>query len=538
MSATVLAIAAAACLGFLPATAWGVTPESPEVVEVINKGLASLENGNHELLGGKCLIGLCFWKADRPVAHHKIAEAIEACKKQSPETLEKTVDSYSLGIATMFLCELDQQDLRELTQMYVTALLKRQKSHGGFGYPSAGTGDTSQTQYAALALWMARNKGFEVPQEAVEKLCAWLLRTQDLSGGWGYQGRDPGVYTRVQQTFVDRPSLGVAGLGSVYICADMLGITDRQEEKPKNDAPSALKEVVTQQEADRDKDKDGKSTLIDAAIVRKSLADGNQWFARNYRFDPPMWKWYYIYGMERYLSYKELTERKKEREPKWYNDGFGYLKAHQQENGQWPADEASAHVNTCFAVLFLLRSAGKAVSKANPDLGDGILLGRMGLPTNTADIRERDGKVVETPLAGSIDELLTLIENPDQAELSGLAEAAGSFTLEGDVTKRSGQIVRLRALVASGPYEARLVAVKALGKSRDLDNVPVLIYALTDPDMRIVREADRGLCFLSRKFQGMGLPDDEQPQPEQLRGVIQAWKDWYLSVRPDGEFLD
>jgi hypothetical protein len=214
------------------------------------------------------------------------------------------------------------------------------------------------------------------------------------------------------------------------------------------------------------------------------------------------------------------------------------LKAHQQENGQWPADEASAHISTCFAVLFLLRSSGKAVSKANPDLGEGILLGRMGLPTNTADIRERDGKVVETPLAGSIDELLTLIENPDQADLTGLAEAAGNFTLEGDVTKRSGQIERLRALVASGPYEARLVAVKALCKSRDLDNVPVLIYALTDPDIRIVREADRGLCFLSRKFDGMGLPEDEKPPPEQLQAVVKSWKGWYLSVRPDGEFLD
>jgi hypothetical protein len=54
--------------------------------------------------------------------------------------------------------------------------------------------------------------------------------------------------------------------------------------------------------------------------------------------------------------------------------------------------------------------------------------------------------------------------------------------------------------------------------------------------MRVVREADKGLRFISRKLEGVGLP--EEPKPEQARAAIAAWKTWYQSIRPNAEFLD
>ena len=44
------------------------------------------------------------------------------------------------------------------------------------------------------------------------------------SGGWGYQGNDPGTFTRVAQMPL-RPSLWAAGLGSLYVLADFLGLS-------------------------------------------------------------------------------------------------------------------------------------------------------------------------------------------------------------------------------------------------------------------------------------------------------------------------
>jgi hypothetical protein len=66
--------------------------------------------------------------------------------------------------------------------------------------------------------------------------------------------------------------------------------------------------------------------------------------------------------------------------------------------------------------------------------------------------------------------------------------------------------------------------------------VPSLIYALTDGDPRVVREARDGLRLTSRKFDGFGLADS--PTPEEIQAAVRQWKAWYQSVRPDAVFLD
>jgi hypothetical protein len=211
------------------------------------------------------------------------------------------------------------------------------------------------------------------------------------------------------------------------------------------------------------------------------------------------------------------------------------LKKSQASDGHWSSADGDS-VGTSFAVLALSRSAKKTIAKVATRLGEGVLLGGRGLPKNTADLQERDGKVVETLLVGTIDELMTTIEKNDKPELERLAESPGRWKLAADVTKRSGEIARLRAVVASGPFESRLLAVRALARVRELDNVPVLIFALTDPDTRIVREADNGLRFISRKFDGVGLPNE--PKPADAANAIADWKSWYQAIRPNAEFLD
>ena len=79
---------------------------------------------------------------------------------------------------------------------------------GGFGYYGLPTGDTSQTQYTALAYWEMLNHGIAPDEQAVQDCLKWLLRTQDPAGLWGYQGVDPGGDTLVTQT--DRPGASMA----------------------------------------------------------------------------------------------------------------------------------------------------------------------------------------------------------------------------------------------------------------------------------------------------------------------------------------
>ncbi len=76
-------------------------------------------------------------------------------------------------------------------------------------------------------------------------------------------------------------------------------------------------------------------------------------------------------------------------------------------------------------------------------------------------------------------------------------------------------------------------AVRTLGKTRDLDNVPVLIYALSDPVADVAREANEALLHISRNPSLVRFPDN--PTDADRRAVIEKWKAWYQAVRPGAE---
>src|SRR4029078_9956311 len=89
---------------------------------------------------------------------------------------------------------------------------------------------------------------------------------------------------------------------------------------------------------------------------------------------------------------------------------------------------------------------------------------------------------------------------------------------------------RLQQLIHGGSPEVRVLATRAIGRTGNMDYVPTLIYALTDPDTRVVIEARHGLRFISRNFDGLGPPDDFSEQ--QRFEAIDNWKRWYKSIRP------
>ena len=145
----------------------------------------------------------------------------------------------------------------------------------------------------------------------------------------------------------------------------------------------------------------------------------------------------------------------------------------------------------------------------------------------------RGGKV-----AVPTEQILELINSGDKnEEVTRLAEEREVLVLSGNKTERQSQLERLRKFVGAGDYHVRMLAVTSLSKVRDLDNVPKLIFALTDPDPRVALQADRGLRFISRKVNGVGLPEFD-PTKAQIKAAETAWKDWYLSIRPNAELLD
>ncbi|HEX3598853.1 MAG TPA: prenyltransferase/squalene oxidase repeat-containing protein [Lacipirellulaceae bacterium] len=521
-----VALCAIALLGRIPDPAKaGVTPESPEVKKLVDAGLAYLDANTDNRLGGKCLLGLVFVKAGR-ADNHRVAEAIAACDEtMRANAADSALDVYSNGLAVIFLCETAPQKYAKQIEWYLDRLRKRQKPVGGWGYVGLPTGDTSQTQYGAFSYWEAHQRGFAIDGASVDGVADWLLRTQDPDGCWGYQGKPSPTDSLIAQDETSCSMLA-AGLGSLYICADLFGMHPRVVPKESSDAatdalPAALRPV---QETIHGGDlKPLRPQRVKPARILQTITRAHDWMDNHYKIDLESKSYYYLYGLERYKSFQEAFEGSDDKSPKWYNDGYQFLSFKQAPNGSW-SGYCGAECDTAFSILFLLRSTQKSI---HAKLGEGMLLAGRGLPTNLSRAKLHNGQLIVEQMHTKVDELLSMIDDGDDAKLDDLARDPSQLVVD-EVDEKSAR--RLQQLVRGGEPEVRLLAVRALGRTGNLDYVSSLLYALTDPDRRVVLEARDELRFISRSFEGQGPPDDFTEG--QRFDAIEAWKKWYLAIRP------
>jgi len=537
----------AACLAVLIAASTSssvraYTPESLDVQQLVQRAVGFLRKDQLYDEPHRALAAMAMFKAGEPISDPFIQKALKDCAElcRTPQMVDGTLRSvYQAAVVGLFLCEVDPKTYQKEIQNVMESMEKRQKPFGGWGYPKPQanweTGDTSMTQYAVLFAWLARSVGAaELSRDAVRKVTNWLVRTQDPQGAWGYQGRDPGVNSftgRVEQSEV-RHSLAAAGLGSLYICSGILGITEEGTVEVEGELPAALRPITEISIRQPGRQADGG---VNADLVKRALRDGDKWYQQNYRINPPEYTLYYLYTLERYQSFREIAEGKRPREPRWYNDGVRFLMSKQERDGSWDMEGGTDDVaDTSFGIMFLMRSAQKAIQKSQDEF-DGLLIAGRGLPGNTKNIRVKKGKIVTTPFQGTANSLLAILDNTNHPDFDSAA-AMEAVPLSDDPREAEQQQIRLRRMVSAEAYKTRMVAVKSLSKIRNLDNVPALVYALSDPDARVMRAARDGLRFHSRKFAGFGLGDD--PSQEERQQAIKAWKDWYLSIRPDALFLE
>lgn len=510
----------------LPAVACaGETPDSANVKKLVNAALQYLDGHTDPHLGGKCLIGLAFLKAGK-LDHPKVQEAIDECVKvERAKPDDNVLDNYSNGLAIIFLCEVSAQKYSRDIQYYLERLKTRQKKHGGWGYNGTATGDTSQTQYAALSYWEAHRFGFKIEASSVERLAEWLIRTQAPNGSWGYQGQVAPTDEPIAQD-EETCSLLAAGLGSTYICADLFGLRpggvyEEDDEHRKVEIPLALRKV-TASTPTGEVNKLHLQKLSPSKIFR-AVGHAHSWMAKNYKIDIGSKCYYYLYGLERYKSFQESMEGLEEISPRWYNDGFEFLAKMQGPDGSW-SGYCGRECDTAFSVLFLLRSTKMSI-KAK--LGEGMLLSGRGLPSNLARAKLRDGQLIAEQVHKNVDELLAMVDDKNEGTLDELARDPSQLVVE-HVDEKSAR--RLQQLIHGGTPEVRLLATRAIGRTGNMDYVPTLLYALTDPDAKVVIEARNGLRFISRNFDGLGPPDEFTEQ--QRFEAIDNWKRWYKSIRP------
>lgn len=506
-----------------------LTPKSPEVVAALDKMCAYIAEHykQEDRAGGMALASLAYYKYTGEKHHQMYVDTINAIKeKAAKDPKNNGLDIYETGLSLIFLVEYDPVGNKNLIDAIYKSLLDRQKPHGGWGYLSHQTGDTSQTQYGVLSTWTLLKARQPVNMQSAEQAIDWLLKTQDPKGCFGYQGV---VAEKVGQR-VEQSQTGLcmtaAALGSLYILSDVLNIGRAAP------VDNALQDALKPVDQNKDAQRNYRSTTSPKAVAEvKKL--GNAWFDESFSVDYASWPYYYYYAVERYESFREALDGTTiDPSPDWYNAIANKILNNMDSTGS-VSDSCRTVCATSFAALFLMRSTKRSIEK-DRYLGGGELIGGKGFPTDMTRTTVRNGKVVSKRAPTTAEEMLEALKDPDSEALEAAVDSLDEMPPELAKAIMSETAKQIQKLVSDPKPERRTAAVKALGKSGELDNVPVLLYALTDPDETVVLAARDSLCTIARKLNG-GYGPMEGFDELQRDKAIAKWKAWFKSIRPAAE---
>ncbi len=254
----------------------------------------------------------------------------------------KNASVYSVSLMTMVYCaavpDTRRARIRECVDFLVEAQIKRRGNIGGWSYRlnDGGGGDSSNTQFALLALHEAALVGIEIDPEV------WL-RSRDY---WNIsRDRQTGGYRYSASRTVAEPtgSMTCAGISSVVIIDENLPQTVRLERG----------RVQCCGDDDRLEEIEAATEWLAARFqVRRNPSQaGGSPFQSDYL--------YYLYGMERAAR---LTGQRYFGKHDWYREGAAHLTDDgvQSANGSWrniqsSHGEASREIATSFALLFLAK---------------------------------------------------------------------------------------------------------------------------------------------------------------------------------------
>jgi hypothetical protein len=195
-------------------------------------------------------------------------------------------------------------------------------------------GDNSNTQFAMLALWVARRRGLPLDDSLllVERR---FRASQWENGGWGYQSARPPVGSKIKLPPGDGPSAAMTCVGLIGLAVGH-GVAKEQGKKP-----------------DLEKDKPLKAGL---KAVGSTIGEATGDVKKSITLDNAKWVYYFFWTLERMAVLYELNEIGGR---DWYSWGAEILVKNQKANGCWSEEKnelADPVTDTCFALLFLHRS--------------------------------------------------------------------------------------------------------------------------------------------------------------------------------------
>lgn len=410
-----------------------------------------------------------------------------------------------------------------------------------------GLSDNSNTQFAALALWVGRRHGLPV-ERALAQVEERFRTSQNDDGGWGYypfsrgsvrEGGPGGMFVKT----------GGAGSTASMTCAGVLAlsIADGAALEWRNEHPTPKGK---KRQLDISKDAQLKNGLVALGSVignpgklngkREGTSSG---FGRGGAYVPPGIPeqarraaqqgvvgrtYYFLWSLERVAVALDLeTIAKKD----WYGWGSEIILANQKADGSWFGDYGMEGADTCFALLFLKRAnlAGDLTAMLRGRLGNQRTLRaanslrdakargiQSGIETKetatkpTAKLPETEsGRLTTDFLKASGAAQMELLDKMRSEKGVKYTEALATAIprLEGEVKRKARdalaeRLTRMKAGILAQyledeDTEIRRAAALACGMKPCKELIPNLIVLLRDAQTPVVRAAHAALKELT-----------------------------------------
>ncbi len=414
-------------------------------------------------------------------------------------------------------------------------------------------GDNSNTQFAALGLWVGRRHGLPV-ETAIERLNRRFRTSQQEDGGWAYVPitRPPGMPAHIATPGIgSTPAMTCAGVLALAICDGAI-LEYVKERKPD----AKLPDISQDKELNR-----GLEVLGSVIADPKGLKPQH----RGYHPQAPQpdrvggKSYYFLWSLERVAVALDLkTIGKKD----WYGWGAEILLENQSPDGTWSGEYGEGGVDTCFALLFLKRAnlardLTASIKGMVKDPGERVLKGggfsieKPGAKKMKSGIETLNSKPIEKPATKPTDaesarltdallkakpsrrmEILETMESEKGVKYTE-ALAIAIPKLEGASRDKAREALANRlARMKDGTLseylqdddaEIRRAAALAIAAKDSKELVPNLIELLRDPETSVARAAHAALKALTEQDFG---PAAKATREERDQAVLK-WINWW-----------
>jgi hypothetical protein len=400
-------------------------------------------------------------------------------------------------------------------------------------------GDNSNTQFAALALWVARRNGMPV-EEALVRIERRFRRAQHQDGGWTYLN-------------TTAPLPGTWSFAPAMTCAGLIGL--------------AVGQGVDKNNKDLNKDPNVVAGFTNLSNHLLSLSNVTTLAGQKDK------GFYFLWSLERMA---EVYGLKMIGKTDWYRLASQVLINSQQANGGFYGEYANGGVDTCFALLVLCRAnvAKDLARNLRGRLKDGVVTLRSGgvgkegleklakkpgdkldrsnssdskLPDSTGRNGARSVPLEEEDVEAKAARLSNELAKADPGQQTEMFEkyqegkgAVYTLALAGAIPRLSGEAkgkarealaqrltrmtaATLRQELKDDDPEIRRAAALACAMKDDKSHVPDLIPLLEDREPIVGRAAHAALTNLTGKDFG---PEANASRQETARAMA-AWRVWW-----------